>query len=325
MNKKAIFIAFVLSAAACCSVLYMRYEGSEVLNRAYGNVDIRQSTLSFERSGRITELLYDEGDHVKKDSVMARLDTADLDHQIAIAKTQEQESSALLDEMLNGYRAQEITQAKASVERLKHSYALAKLTNDRYQKLYRSHNVSAQDRDQAYYSMSEIKAQLDEALAKYDMMRAGYRQEDIQKARAQHDNALSKIQYLSYQKEQQSVIKAPFDGVVRSRKNEIGDMSTPQSGVYELSLIEKKRVRVYLTEKQLVLSKIGNSAQVITSNGDHITGKIAYISDTAMFTPKTVQTEDLRADLVYEVRVDVDDTDNILRLGQSVTVDFQDE
>lgn len=323
MNKKVILLAFAFCAVACGSVLYLRYDGNDDLSKAYGNVDIRQSCLSFERSGRIAELLYDEGDAVKKDSIMARLDTLDLEHQIAIAKTQEQEAKALLDEMTNGYRGEEIAQAKSNVERLRHSLSLAKLTNDRYQNLYRSHNASAQDKDQAYYSMSQIKAQLDEALAKYEMMRSGYRAEDIRKATAQHDNAKKKLLYLDYQMAQQSVIKAPFDGVVRSRKNEIGDMSTIQSCVFELSLIDKKRVRVYLTEKQLSLVKIGSSAQVTTSNGERILGKIAYISDTAMFTPKTVQTEDLRADLVYELRVDVEDKDNILRLGQSVTVDFQ--
>ncbi len=325
MNKKAILFAFALSAAACLSVLYLRYEGNDDLNKAYGNVDIRQSCLSFERSGRITELLYDEGDAVKKGSVMARLDTLDLEHQIAIARTKESEAKALLDEMTNGYRTEDINQARANVERLRSSLKLATLTNDRYQNLYRSHNASAQDRDQAYYAMSQMKAQLDEALAKYEMMCSGYRQEDIRKAVAQYDNAQKTLSYLDYQKEQQSVIKAPFDGVVRSRKNEIGDMSSMQSCVFELSLTDEKRVRVYLTEKQLPSVKIGNSAQVTTANGDSLTGKIAYISDTAMFTPKNVQTEDLRADLVYELRVDVDDSDNLLRLGQSVTVDFQHE
>ncbi len=323
MNKKVILVAFALSAVACLSILYLRYEGEETLNKAYGNVDIRQSALSFERSGRITELLFDEGDLVKKGSVMAKLDTLDLDHQIAIAKTKLQEAKALLDEMNKGYRKEEIAQAKASVEQLTQAFKLAKLTNERYQNLYKSHNASAQDKDQAYYSMSEISAKLDEATAKYSMLCSGYREEDIRKASAQYDNAKSYLQYLSYQKDSQSVLKAPFDGVVRSRKNEPGDMTSPQNSVFELSIIDKKRVRVYLSEKQLALVKVGHKAQIATANNDQIIGTIAFISDTAMFTPKTVQTEDLRADLVYEVRVDVDDKDNSLRLGQSVTVDFQ--
>ena len=49
-------------------------------------------------------------------------------------------------------------------------------------------------------------------------------------------------------------------------------------------------------------------------------GKISFISPTAMFTPKSVQTEDLRADLIYEISVEVEDPKHVLRFGQAITV-----
>ena len=102
-------------------------------------------------------------------------------------------------------------------------------------------------------------------------------------------------------------------------------MVSPTSTVFELSMLDKKRIRVYATQVQLENIKVGKTATVDNSLGQTIEGTVAYISDTAMFTPKTVQTEELRASLVYEVRVDVEDPDNLLRLGQPVSVIFNDK
>lgn len=313
------------TAIICASILAYNYEQGSDLNKAYGNIDIRQSTLSFERSGRIKEIMFDEGDKVSFGQIMASLDTKDLDHQISIQKAQCRIQKAQLDETTKGFRDEEIKQAKENVLSLSNSYKLAVLTNERYQKLYQAKSVSAQEKDKAFYSMEQIGNQLKEAQAKYNMLRKGNRIEAIEKANASYDSCIENLNYLTYQKNEQSVIKAPFDGVIRTRKSELGDMASAQSSVFELSITDKKRVRVYLTEKQLPIVKIGQKATVITTNNSEILGKVAFISDTAMFTPKTVQTEALRAELVYEVRVDVLDTENTLRLGQPVSVVFANE
>ena len=99
-------------------------------------------------------------------------------------------------------------------------------------------------------------------------------------------------------------------------------MTSPQATVFELSQIEAKRVRVYVSEKQLSAIRVNDKAFVLLPNGERLEGKIAKISNTAMFTPKTVQTEELRSDLVYEVRIDVNDPTGALRLGQPITVEF---
>lgn len=99
-------------------------------------------------------------------------------------------------------------------------------------------------------------------------------------------------------------------------------MASPSRTIYQLSVADPKWIRAYLTERQLGLVKEGTLATVFTDTVGPVDGTVAFVADTAEFTPKTVQTEDLRASLVYEVRITVRDPENRLRLGQPVTVEF---
>ena len=118
-------------------------------------------------------------------------------------------------------------------------------------------------------------------------------------------------------------LKAPVDAVVRSRLLEPGDMATPQRPVLTLALTQPKWVRVYVAETELGKVRVGLPAR-IRSDGqaDVLTGRISFIASTAEFTPKAVETEELRTSLVYEVRILVEDPADILRLGQPVTAEI---
>ena len=156
MNKKLIVVPFVITAAICAGIMYSKYDGSEALSKAYGNVDIRQSSLAFERSGRIVKLNFDEGQKVKKDEILAVLDTEALNYQIQINEANMRQAKASLDEMVRGYRTEDIKQAGANVKRLEDNLKLATVTNERYQKLYRARSVSAQEKDNAFFGISQM-------------------------------------------------------------------------------------------------------------------------------------------------------------------------
>ena len=99
-------------------------------------------------------------------------------------------------------------------------------------------------------------------------------------------------------------------------------MASPARTVYQLSIVSPKWIRVYVTERQLGIMKEGSRALVATDTTPPQEARVSWISSTAEFTPKTVQTAELRTALVYEVRLEAADPENRLRLGQPVTVDF---
>ena len=103
---------------------------------------------------------------------------------------------------------------------------------------------------------------------------------------------------------------------------EIGDMASAQRPVYTLAITQPKWVRAYVSEVRLGRLVLGMSAAITTDSrpGQSIPGRVGAISSVAEFTPKTVQTEDQRASLVYEVRVLVGDPQDTPRLGMPATV-----
>ena len=115
---------------------------------------------------------------------------------------------------------------------------------------------------------------------------------------------------------------APADGVIRERILEPGDMVTPQSSVLTLALTDPVWVRAYLPETALGRVRTGAAAEITTDSfpGKVYRGWVGYVSPTAEFTPKSVQTPELRTRLVYRMRVFACNPNDELRLGMPATV-----
>lgn len=122
-------------------------------------------------------------------------------------------------------------------------------------------------------------------------------------------------------------IYAPADGIIMTRIQEPGAVVIPSQSVYTMAKTKPVWVRAYIAETNLGNVKYGMKVGVYTDTVDHNTGKkreytgyVGYISPVAEFTPKTVQTTDLRTDLVYRIRVYIYDLDDYLRQGMPVTI-----
>ncbi|MFT3762107.1 MAG: efflux RND transporter periplasmic adaptor subunit [Pseudoxanthomonas sp.] len=319
MNKPLILLALalVLALPACG-----RNNGDALV--LHGNVDIRQVSLAFDGSGRVGEMKVDEGDAVKAGQVLATLDTQTLALQAEQAQAQIGVQQQNLLRLKNGARPQELAQARSSLSAAQAEAARAQKDLARLQDIADNtsgRGVSAQELDRSRAAVQVANAQAAQQQDALRLTEIGPRKEDIAAAEAQLKASEAQLALLQHQVSQGQLI-APSDAVVRSRLLEPGDMATPQRPAYALALTEPKWVRVYVGEPDLGKVKPGQSARVTTDSAPDkpIAGKVGYISSVAEFTPKSVQTEELRTSLVYEVRVIVEDKDNALRLGQPATV-----
>ena len=320
----AAIIAVLLIVIAAAVWYFNKDQKSDQALTLFGNVDIRQVSLAFEQSGRIQQMNAQEGDHIQKGDVLAKLNTDALNIQLQQAEAQLKVQQQTVIEQDAGTRPEQLAQAEAQLASAKAQFDKAEKDLKRLQVLFHDtagQAISKQELDYAQSNQATAAASVKEKTANLALLKNGARSEDREAAKAQFDASKANLDLIRYQI-QQSVLTAPVNAVVRARLQEAGDMTTAQKPVYTLALTNPKWVRVYANEKDLNAIQMGAAAQVIRdSQPNHpIDGKIGYISSVAEFTPKTVQTEDIRTTLVYEVRVHVNDPQDALKMGQPVTV-----
>lgn len=287
----------------------------------HGNVDLRQVALAFNNNERIAAVLVQEGDRVRKGELLARLDTGRLEPQVAEAAARVAAQRAVVDRLHHGSRPEEIAQAKANLESAEADAVNARRTYERRSTLVRTSAVSRQDVDSAKATMDMAEAKVEVNQKVLDLAIAGPRQEDIDQAEAQLRVNEAQLAYLR-QQFADAELRAPLDGIVRSRLMEPGEMASPQRPVFSLAIIDPKWVRAYVPEADLGKTRSGTRATVTVDSfpARQFEGWIGFVSPVAEFTPKAVETEELRTSLLYEVRVFVNDPDNDLPLGMPATV-----
>jgi HlyD family secretion protein len=292
-----------------------------------GNVDLRQIELPFNDSERIAEVLVDEGTAVKAGQVLARLDTGRLLPRVAQAEARVSVQREALQKLRNGARPEEIAQARAQVAAAQAEAANATSQSQRLRSISDESTgraISPQDVEAATAAARMAEAQAQNVRKALELTLAGPRQEDIDQAKAQLDAAEADLALLKRQLADAELV-APTDGVIRNRLMEPGELATPQRPVFALAITTPKWVRAYLSEAALSRVALGAPASVTMDSARDapLQGKVGFISSTAEFTPKTVQTEELRTSLVYEIRVFVDDPEDRLRLGMPATVTIE--
>ncbi len=289
----------------------------------YGNVDLRQVDLAFNDSGRVAEVLVEEGAVVKAGDVVAKLDTGRIEPQIAQAEAQVAAQAANVQKLKNGTRPEEVAQAKANVDAANASAVNAHLTFERLTTLREKSNssVTQSQVDAAKAALDQADAQVEVAEQALVLAKAGPRKEDVAAAEAQLKATQAQLAFLRQQLDDAD-LKAPADGVVRSRLMEPGEIANPQRAVLSLAILHPKWIRTYVSETDLAKIRPGTKATIAIDGAPDkpLAGHIGFISPVAEFTPRSIQTEELRTSLVYEVRVIVDDPDDVLRLGMPATV-----
>jgi HlyD family secretion protein len=324
VNKRILPIALVAVLLLALLIFWWaRQDGEAQSVVLYGNVDLRQVELPFNDAERIAEVLVEEGTRVHAGQVLARLETGRLIPRVQQAKAKVAAQAEALRKLKNGARPEEIAQARAALAAADAEAENARSQLERLKSISAASEgraVSAQDLEVAttHARMSEARARnAREALA---LLLAGARGEDIEQAQAQLEAAQAELALLERQLKDAELI-SPTDGVVRNRLMEPGELATPSRPVVSIAIDHPKWVRAYIGEAYLGRIRTDMPATVhVDSSDEPLPGRIGFISSTAEFTPKIVQTEELRTSLVYEVRVFVEDPKNILRLGMPATV-----
>ncbi|MDR3372830.1 MAG: secretion protein HlyD [Ancalomicrobiaceae bacterium] len=288
-----------------------------------GNVEVRQVNLGFKVAGRIKTLDVDEGDPVFAGKRLAVLDPVYFEDTITQLKAQRDQLRANLAKLEAGNRPEEIAQAEAAVAERQAALDNARLGLDRAQSLMQTASGTRKAYDDAQAAYSQTQAQLNSARQGLTLMQAGFRKEDIAAARAQLAGGEAQLKIAERQLSDAGLY-APSAGIVLTRARETGAIVNTGETVFVLSLTSPVWVRTYVSETDLGRIRPGEDVSIKTDTAGLalIKGHVGFVSPTAEFTPKTVETRELRTALVYRIRIVADDPQGVLRQGMPVTVTF---
>ena len=309
MSPKKIIPPVVLLIAAGAGFWYytsrkpVETDGALV---ASGTVEATDAQLGFQAPGRIVSLTPREGDRVTTGQELARLDRAELEARRAQSEAQVEAAQAALAELESGSRREEIAQARANLAVTEERRQDAERDLARTRRLFEGGAVSREALDKAQVALDVTRAQRTQAVEQLRLVEAGPRQERKAAARAQVTQAEAAVQGVQATLSN-TVLTAPFDGVVTVRHREPGEVVPAGSPVLTLMDPRSRFVRIYIPENRVGAVRLGTRATITadTYPGKTYPGEVSFIASEAEFTPKSVQTTEERVRLVYEVKVRV--------------------
>lgn len=320
MRKHLVWIVAILAIAVFAGFhFYPQWFGDrrpQNVLKLSGNIEVHESLVSFKVTGRIIDLPVDEGMTVKSGDLLARLDSADYRQQVDIDRATKLVRVRQLALGLAGSRVQDIEAAHQSVVDAQADLDQKKKDYARYQALYKKDEIAQQTRDAAATAVTRAHTTLSRAKEIYSELVEGTRKEQLAVDRsmvreAQQELDMARIR-LGY-----TVLRAPFSGVILVREAELGEVVSPGTPIVTLADLDHVWLRVYVPETELGKIRWGQPVDIRTDSYPNkiYHGRIAVISSEAEFTPKSVQTQQERVTLVYEVRVDVENPNQELKPG----------
>jgi HlyD family secretion protein len=289
----------------------------------YGNVDIREVDMAFRQPGRISRVAFDEGSAVKAGDLLAELDPQPYKDALAGAEAQVLLARAEVEKLRRGNRPQEIAQAEEAVKQAEAVFRSAESDLNRQSGLADSGSASQRTLEAARSVRDQASAALASARKNLELKREGWRREDVAEAAARLASAEAARDQARTALNDARLL-APADAVVTSRAREAGSMVGSKDTVFTLSLRNPLYVRAYVGERDLGRFTQGSRVLLHTdSSRKTYHGTVGFVSPKAEFTPKSVETPDLRTDLVYRLRIVVNDADPGLAQGMPVTLQVE--
>ena len=269
---------------------------------ASGTVETTEVTVSAKVGGQILKLFVDEGSSVKTSDTLALIDRSDLEIQLDQARANVAASEAQYKLAILGARSEDIAQAEATLKNAEDDLR-------RTEYLIKDGSITQKQLDDARTRQIVAKQS-------YDKLKSGSRPEEIDAARARRDQAVAQMNSIK-KKISDSYVLAPISGVITQKSIEEGEVVISNGSLFTISQLDKVHLVIYISEEELARIRLGQDAKVFIDafSKKSFPGKVIYISSVAEFTPKNVQTKEDRTKLVFGVKIEIPNPDQILKPG----------
>ena len=310
MKRYVVLFAFAFLLVGCGS----NEKKNEVTGT--GTVEATESSIAAQVPGRLVKMNFEEGTLVQQGDTLAEIDHRTLAQQVNQAQAALEMTKQQYDLLVAGARSEDLRVGEEGVKQAKANFQLAKLAFDRTSKLYAEHSVSQSQMDAARAQYDVAQAQLASAQQTLEKLQHYARPEEIRSAAAQVQQAQAALDYATIAFEH-SYVTAPFSGTVLDKLQEPGDFANVGTPLYTIANLKTMKMTVYIDEVDLARIKLNDKAQVLLDGmPDHpFDGRVIYISPTAEFTPKNVETKQDRIKLVFAVKLEIANPEGYLKAG----------
>jgi HlyD family secretion protein len=286
-----------------------------------GYVEATQVRVSTKVGGTIAFLAAEEGDRVQAGQLLARLDSVDVVLALNAARGDRDQAAADLRLRLAGTRAEEVREAAAQLDRAQADLDGADRDLVRMQALLDAGSGTEKTRDDARTRRDLARATRDAAREQFQKRKNGSRPEEVDAARARLASAEARVAQLGQQRDDTS-IESPRSGSLTERLVETGELITAGAGICVITDLEHPWLTAYIGERDLGRIRLGETAEVVTDDGQRRTGTVSFISDRAEFTPRNAQTRLEREKLVFRVKVSLENKDGLFKPGMPAEARF---
>jgi len=284
---------------------------------------IQNVNISPKNPGTLTQLYVEQGVQVKQGQIIARMDSADIQAEVDQARADWKQTQAKLAEALAGNRLQEIAKAQAQVDSARAKVVYTSQQVKRYQYLYQQGAEKKQLLDQAVSDDSAAQAQLLETQKQLSLMQSGTRPEEIAQSQAVVNSAEAKLRATQV-KLQDTIIRAPFSGIITQKYANIGAFVTPTTSASTSASATSSSI-VALASGLEVLAQVPETDIGRIKQGQHVEIVADAYSDQVftghvyLIAPEAVKDEGVT---LFQIRVAIDTGKDKLRSGLNVNLTF---
>ncbi|VAX26942.1 Predicted membrane fusion protein (MFP) component of efflux pump, membrane anchor protein YbhG [hydrothermal vent metagenome] len=307
-NNLMIFI--ILFGFIACSE-----ENDSSLIEHSGTIETTNIILSSQVPGVVNNLFVEEGEDVKLGDTLAIIDHEKFDLQLAQAKASLSAAEAQLKILKRGARKEDKKRALEILKQAELNLNQVRTNRERMEKLHASKAITEKQYDDAVTAYELAVSKYNEAKQNVDKVKSA-RPEEIKSAEANVLKAKSSIGLIQ-KNINDCYLTSPLEGQIVGKFIEIGESVSFMSSMFKISNLNKANLIIYITEKELALVKYGQEAEITIDafNNKSFNGKVVFISPEAEFTPKNIQTKDERTKLVFAVKIDIENSEHLLKPG----------
>jgi HlyD family secretion protein len=313
MKKNLLHCMLLVTVVA---VLFFSCASKNSKITASGTIEAKEVRVSSKASGEIIELPVEEGELVKQGETLASIDHTLIDLQLGQAKAGVDLAEAQLQLLVKGARTEDIIQAQEQLNQASENLKRAEEDYKRIKELYQSGSAAQKQYEDADTRYALAKAQHNMAGQTLAKLKNFARPEEIKAAVARLDQAKYGVKILEKLIADCTIV-SPVSGVITEKLAEKGELAGQNTTLFIISDLSTVYLTIYVPEPDLGRIKIDDSASISvdTYPGKSFKGKIVYISQTAEFTPKNIQTKDERVKLVYGIKIEIDNADGVFKPG----------